>query len=131
MGRLKKNQTVQSFSHLTEALRRGRRRIKPEYVPELVSWLLVHSFRYERQLEKLKVPEHGTVDPYVVETFKYVRNSIAVIQHLINTLNEGFDKYDWLEATGRVGDELGIEIGKPIPENMDVENMKLVNNEGI
>lgn len=116
MQRRPKGQDVQTFNHMTEALRRGRRRIKGEYVPELTAWLLLHSYAYERVVNHWRTLSNQTNDPTLLQSAAYARHALSVIQVLINTLYEGFNKPEWERAKNHVSEQLGIEIGKPLPD---------------
>lgn len=115
MPRRPRGQDVQYFAHMTEALRHGRRRIKAEFVPELVAWLRVHSFQYEKILNHFKTLANEGSDPLIMKNAQYAKHALAVIQVLINTLYEGVNKYDWTKAIDEVSAQLSIEIGKELP----------------
>ena len=119
MPKLPKGQAVQNFNLLTEALRRGRRRIRPQYVPELVAWLVMKANLKDEFLHAARRAHQNPHDEYVAGITTYTRHCLSMLQQLINELCDGWDKHDWDSATNQVADELGIVIGLPLPESTD------------
>lgn len=121
MSQQPKNQRVQNFNHLTEALRRGRRRIRPEYVPELAAYLFMLSRRYERMYNAARLACKDNKDARLASTLEYINNTIATLQTITNGLCDGFDGLAWTDATDTVSEQMGIRIGEPLPGDMQTD----------
>lgn len=110
---------MQNFELLTQALRRGRRRIRPEYVPELCAWLLMMSKRYENYHKQLKSSFAIPHDKNIRATMQYVGHCLRAIQELIDSLCDGFDGFAWRECTDVISSQLGIAIGSDLPDELN------------
>lgn len=121
MSRLPNNQKVQNFSHLTEALRRGRRRIKPEYVPELAAYLYMLSRRYETMYAAARFACKDGKDARLKGTLKYINDTIATLQIIVNGLCDGFDGFAWQDAASAISSQMGINIGEPLPKDIETD----------
>ena len=115
MLKYKRGYNVQNFDALTEALRRGRRRIRRGYVPELAAYLLMISYRYERMAQSSRQVCKDSHDIKLKETIKYIHSVLSTIQILIDGLMDGWDKIDWERATDEVASNMGISPDQPLP----------------
>lgn len=99
------------FQRITEPLRRGRRRVKPEYVPELAAWLVSQSFQYLRIVEHFQTIQTRPEDAQLILNGEYAKHALSVIQTLINGLSSGIDGNNWREAVAQIREYLGVEAG--------------------
>ena len=96
----------QAFNHLTEPVRRGRRRIRREMVPELVAWLLTQSSQYQAIINHWKTIRERPSDGVLRDNTLYAQHAMSVIQSLINGIAGGIDGNNWRDAKQTVIDYL-------------------------
>ena len=96
------------FGIMTEAYRGGRRKLRPEYVPEMAAWLLSMGQRQERIAQQLRGKLVQGSFPGLQASLRYCRQAIQTVEWLIHVLNEPFDAGDWDAACYTVADFFGI-----------------------
>jgi hypothetical protein len=109
MGKRKNDPIPVTWDRLTEPLRRGRKRIKPEFIPELVAWLLVQSYQYERIVQHFRSLATRPDDEILKYNGEYAKHALSVLQSLINSLADGFDRFNWEEAKEEVYKHLNMD----------------------
>ena len=108
---------AQAFSRLTEPWRNQRVGIRPDFVPEMAAWLLIHAKQYERTLSGIQRMDYRTTDPYVLGMRDHIRHALSTLQTLMDALGSGWERCYWNEATSVVSEHLGIVIGEPLPDD--------------
>lgn len=117
----------QLFKRLTEPVRRGRRRVKEEFVPELAAWLVTMSLQYENIVDQSRHIATKPTDQALKDNTLYARHALAVIQTLINGLSDGMDGNNWRDAVRKIREYIGVEAGDPIKEIFDEINNRPIN----
>lgn len=82
--------------------------------------------RYERMALGARAVVKDTKDARLLQTIAYVNTVIQTLQTILDGLCDGFDGDGWNEAANHISTQLGIEIGKPLPQEFEVfEKVKL------
>lgn len=114
----------QAFNRLTEAIRRGRRRIRKEFVPELVCWLLTQGSQYQAIIDHWKTISERPSDVVLKDNTLYAQHAMSVIQSLINGLDGGIDGYNWKNAkeivTEYLSDNPASGLGNVVPNDSPI-----------
>lgn len=121
--------TIQSpdyFTLLTEKLRRGRFRIRPQLVPAMCAWLLIQARRYERHLNRFASIDGSRRDKQIEQTVQYIHHACQVIQHLVDDLPNGFDGFEWVESCNTIDQQLGTETTLDVPSNLETQGKVII-----
>jgi hypothetical protein len=114
-----------AFGYLTEALTKGKRRIRREYVAEMSAWLLMMGCQQERVAAGLAEKLVKGSLPGMRSTLAYCRQSIQTIEWLIHVLGQSFPEKMWDQAATVVAESLEIEIDTPPLVNPPLKNLTL------
>lgn len=115
MGQKKQGQAVQEFRCLTERMRGHRVRIRTEFIPELVSWLMMMGERYTRTRTAAAREHKDSSDEYMASVMIECQRYEDVIQQVINCCPDPFGVGRWEDVTTRIAAEMGVVIGVDLP----------------
>lgn len=126
----RKGQETQEFRALTERIAGRRVRIRLEFIPELVAWMLMMGERYARTRKAAAENHKDTSDEMMAETVRQCDMYQNAIQQLINCCPDPFGFARWNEVTTRIAKEMGIVIGENLPPTIVDDARELVATHG-
>lgn len=96
---------------ITQVMPRGRLRLNPDVLPELVTWIMVHGLRYERHRESILKLPHVKEDKYAKRSLEIMEYFLTCLQHLINQMNDTVGIAEWNKAWIEIDSSFGLGIG--------------------
>lgn len=90
------------FRVFVEWMRKGKFRIRREFIPSLAAWLLMLGRRYEKMAQGMRDKLAVKQIPGLEESARVMEICTQHIQRLLNTLPENFDKDDWISSVSEI-----------------------------
>lgn len=107
--------------NIAEYVRRGKFKLRAEYVPGIAAWILMLARRQAKARESLANKLVTDAVPGMEEAIASLDKSLEVLAMLMRLLPENFGWQDWNPAVADINEMLGVVIGGgPLQEVPDV-----------
>lgn len=106
------------FRVFVEYMRRGKYRIRPEFVPSLAAYLLMIGGVYERTIRGMEQRLALDTVPGLPESIATLRICQNHLQRMLDNLSQNFDAGDWQPAVASICQLMNIQPDSAPPEEI-------------